>query len=216
MIDTNEVVAFLKDGMLTMLPSKRRKRLAALVWLAEHIPPEKRYTEREFNILLNKLHTFGDPAYLRRELYDASLVDRSRDGSVYWLAPERPSLEDLLAAYCGEAKKPAVSEERAEDPHRQPAVTYSGEDLAAAADFRDGIHAKALEIVRRVRPEAAEVVDRYPVEAYLQQHWDYPGAWYTIAAIPESFKSREALIDTIVRDTLAQYSRTAGGPGTVF
>lgn len=46
------------------------------------------------------------------------------------------------------------------------------------------------------------VVDRYSVGEYLQQVWDYPGAWYTVVAIPKGVKSREALIDTIVRDTL--------------
>ncbi len=58
--------------------------------------------------------------------------------------------------------------------------------------------------MRGLRPGVSSVVDRYPVEAYFQQHWDYPGQWYTIVAIPESAGSREALIDTIVRDTLAQ------------
>ena len=87
----------------------------------------------------------------------------------------------------------------------KPPITYSERDLADAAEFRERIHAQALELVRLTRPEVTEVVDRWPVEAYFQQHWDYPGAWYTIVAIPESARSREALIDTIVRDTLAQY-----------
>ena len=199
------ITAFLRDGMLTGLPAKRKKRLAALVWLAEHIPPERRYTEPAFNALLNRLHTYNDPAGLRRELCDASLVKRSPDGAVYWLNPERPSLAELLAVYCGETPKPAEPEAEPQEPAVRPDAAYSGSELADAADFRERIHEKALDIVRRVRPEAEEVVDRYPVEAYLQKHWDYPGAWYTVAAIPEGVRSREALIDTIVRDTLARY-----------
>ena len=59
--------------------------------------------------------------------------------------------------------------------------------------------------MRRVRPEADSVTDRFAVHEYLRQHWDYPGAWYTIVAIPERVRSREALINTIVSDTLARY-----------
>ena len=43
------------------------------------------YTEREVNALLNQDHTFGDPALLRRELFERGLVDRVPNGSAYWL-----------------------------------------------------------------------------------------------------------------------------------
>ena len=206
-----DLTAFLRDGKLTALPSKRKKRLAALSWLADHIPPEREYTEREFGGLLNELHTFGDPAALRRELYDAALIDRSPDGSGYRLNPGRPSWEELLARYCGDLPAPAPPPEKEPaDPGGKPEASGSGRDLADAAEFRDRIHAEALRIVRRVRPEAADVVDRYPVEAYLQRHWDYPGTWYVIAAIPEGEKSRESLINTIVMDTLARVRETSG------
>ena len=83
------------------------------------------------------------------------------------------------------------------------AAAYSDGDLKSAAEFREQIHAEALRRVRQFRPEVTAVIDRYSVESYFQRHWDYPGAWYTIVAIPESAGSREALIETIVRDTLA-------------
>ncbi len=81
---------------------------------------------------------------------------------------------------------------------------YSEQDLEYAAEFREGIHREALAIVRRTRPSVKEVIDRHPVEDYFQEHWDYPGKWYTIIAIPYGYKSRKALVDTIVRDTLAE------------
>ena len=80
---------------------------------------------------------------------------------------------------------------------------YSEQDLKYAAEFREEIHREALAIVRKTRPNAAEVVDCHPVEDYFQEHWDYPGKWYTIVAIPYGYKSRKALVDTIVRDTLS-------------
>ena len=207
MIDSKDILAFIKRGKLTGLPAKKSKRILALTWLAEHIPPEKTYTEKEFNDLLNKVHTFNDSAALRRELCDLGLVSRSGDGREYRLASDALSPEALIEKHCSEAPKPTPPPDEAtlHDPYVKPPVTYSENDLVDAAEFRDRIHAQALELVRLTRPEVTEVVDRYPVESYFQQHWDYPGAWYTIVAIPESAKSREALIDTIVRDTLAKY-----------
>jgi hypothetical protein len=84
---------------------------------------------------------------------------------------------------------------------------YSKQDIDYASEFRDGIHRDALEIVRKTRPDVSEVIDRHPVEDYFQEHWDYPGRWYTVVAIPYGYSSRKALIDSIVKATL-----TAAGP----
>ena len=74
------------DGMLTAFPAKRKMKLFALLYLAQKIPADTDYTEREINDLLLGWHTFADPATLRRELYDYRFLDRSRDGKVYRLA----------------------------------------------------------------------------------------------------------------------------------
>lgn len=80
---------------------------------------------------------------------------------------------------------------------------YSPRDLQYAAELRQAVHQEALAIVRQSRPHADQVVDRHPVEDYFQQSWEYPGRWYTVVAIPCGYKSRQALVDAIVRDTLA-------------
>ena len=80
---------------------------------------------------------------------------------------------------------------------------YSEQDLKYAAEFREEIHREALAIVRKTCPNASEVIDRHPVEDYFQKSWEYPGQWYTVVAIPYGYKSREALVNTIVRDTLS-------------
>ena len=80
---------------------------------------------------------------------------------------------------------------------------YSEQDLKYAAEFREEIHREALAIVRKTRPNVTEVIDRHPVEDYFQEHWDYPGTWYTMVSIPYGYGSRKALIDTIVSDTLS-------------
>ena len=188
-VDRNVLSGYLHKGKLMNLPSKREKRLIALIWICEHISPKKDYSEREFNELLDKLHTFHDSATLRRELCDSGLVKRSADGKCYRLNHERPPQERLLAEAAEEKKTTAA---------------YSEREKQGAADFRNGIHAEALRRVQLFRSDITSVVDRYGVEDYFQQHWDYPGAWYTIVAIPESAGSREALIDQIVRDTLSK------------
>ncbi|MBR3641039.1 MAG: NAD(P)H-dependent oxidoreductase [Oscillibacter sp.] len=80
---------------------------------------------------------------------------------------------------------------------------YSEQDLRYAAELREEIHREALAIVRKTRPYVTEVIDRHSVEDYFQEHWDYPGKWYTVVAIPYGYGSRKALVDTIVRDTLS-------------
>ncbi len=87
---------------------------------------------------------------------------------------------------------------------------YSEQDLKYAAELREEIHREALAIVRKTRPQASEVIDRHPVEDYFQESWEYPGKWYTVVAIPYGYKSREALVDAIVRDTLAGNAPKAG------
>ncbi len=77
-------------GRLTKYPAKRPMKFLALEYLAGKFEKGKRYTEREVNDLLNRWHLFGDPATLRRELYDYRFLDRAQDGSAYWLEEKAP------------------------------------------------------------------------------------------------------------------------------
>lgn len=87
-------------GRLTKMPSKRKKRLYALAYLADKIPEDRKFTEKEFTEFLNTLHTFGDAASIRREMYDCFLIDREKDGSKYKLNRNRLSAEELVEKYC--------------------------------------------------------------------------------------------------------------------
>ncbi len=75
-------------------------------------------------------------------------------------------------------------------------------DLEYAAELRELIHQKVLEKARIINPLIHTVVDPYPLESYFQWVWDYPGAWYIMVAIPEGFKSRDAFINFLVKETL--------------
>lgn len=88
------------DGRVTQMPSKKKKKLYVLSYLAEHIPENQEFTEKEFNERLNELHTFGDAATLRREMYDFCLINRNQNGSLYTVNKDRLSAEALAEKYC--------------------------------------------------------------------------------------------------------------------
>lgn len=72
------------EGRLKQWPSKQKLQMLAILALAGAIPVGQRFTEREVNELLNRYHTFKDPAILRRLLCDLGYLGRERDGSAYW------------------------------------------------------------------------------------------------------------------------------------
>lgn len=81
------------EGRLTGWPSKRALQTVALDYLAAKFEPERVYAEKEINALLNSWHTFGDPALLRRELYERGLLNRAKDGAEYWRTPHTKFVE---------------------------------------------------------------------------------------------------------------------------
>ena len=89
-----------EKGRLTAYPSKRKMKLYALCYLAEKIERNRIYTEKEINELLNKWHTYGDPATLRRELYTHRFLDRNKNGTEYRMEERQPTIEELEAKYC--------------------------------------------------------------------------------------------------------------------
>lgn len=76
-----------QDLKLKTWPSRkhRGKQLSVLKYLASKFEAGRNYSEKEVNQILNQNHTFGDPAMLRRELYVAGFLDRTLDGSRYWV-----------------------------------------------------------------------------------------------------------------------------------
>ncbi|MBW3612462.1 MAG: DUF2087 domain-containing protein [Chloroflexi bacterium] len=68
--------AFVRDGRLTALPSRRPMTLAACRFLAERFEPERRYEEAEVNAMLGM--DGPDHATLRRLLVDEGYLERER------------------------------------------------------------------------------------------------------------------------------------------
>lgn len=82
---------------------------------------------------------------------------------------------------------------------------YSEKDLKDAARFREHIHKEALEKLKKINPKFDTVIDRNSVESYFEEKWEYPGAWYLYVSIPQGYKSRDDLVNALVRDTLKYY-----------
>jgi hypothetical protein len=73
---------FTSEGRLREMPGQAGKRAVALRLVARMFEPGQRYTEKEVNAMLLRVH--DDPASLRRYLVDGRLLDRAPDGSAYW------------------------------------------------------------------------------------------------------------------------------------
>lgn len=71
---------FLVDGRLGSIPVRGRRRTLVLDFLAGRFAPGRRYTEREVNEILGRLH--DDVASLRRLLVDEEFL--SREDGRYW------------------------------------------------------------------------------------------------------------------------------------
>jgi hypothetical protein len=72
------------DGSLKTIPSQRKKLEAILRYIGQDFTPGEQYNEGAVNQILKKYHQ--DTATLRREMVGIGLLERSTDGSEYWLA----------------------------------------------------------------------------------------------------------------------------------
>ena len=72
-----------EEGRLKVWPRKQARKLAALRHLAGLFEPNRVYTEREVNALLEGAHKFGDLFLLRRALVEAGLLARDPHGREY-------------------------------------------------------------------------------------------------------------------------------------
>ena len=74
------------DGKVTQFPTKEKKWLVMLRWLATKFEPGKRYSEKQVNAILTAYHE--DYATIRRNLVEYGFMRRERGGGDYWLTPE--------------------------------------------------------------------------------------------------------------------------------
>jgi hypothetical protein len=75
---------YTRNGVLARLPSKQKKLLVILRWLATHFEPGTLYTEAQVNARLKAAYP-DDYVSLRRDLVDFGYLRRDRAGGKYLL-----------------------------------------------------------------------------------------------------------------------------------
>ena len=70
------------DGTIKRLPSQASQLKVILEYLIQAFTPGWNYSEKEVNAIIRRFHV--DVSGLRRDLVDAGLLGRVRDGSRYW------------------------------------------------------------------------------------------------------------------------------------
>ena len=75
--------------ILDKYPTKLKKKIAILVTIKECFEEEKSYTEKQVNEILKSV--YFDYVTIRRDLYDAGILDRETDGSKYWMKHTKES-----------------------------------------------------------------------------------------------------------------------------
>ncbi|NLY73675.1 MAG: DUF2087 domain-containing protein [Firmicutes bacterium] len=71
------------DGPLSEFPVKEKRRVIIIKQLAQRFDPDRKYTEKEVNAILEA--TYHDYVTLRRYLIEYGFLDRLPDGSCYWV-----------------------------------------------------------------------------------------------------------------------------------
>ena len=71
------------DGAIETIPSKEKKKLIILQHILKRFEIGKQYAEKEVNEILKTVHT--DFVSLRRHLIEYGFMDRSDNGSAYWV-----------------------------------------------------------------------------------------------------------------------------------
>jgi hypothetical protein len=74
------------NGKLKTVPSKQKKLIVVLRWLATLFQADTMYTEPQVNGILKAIYA-EDHVGLRRDLVDFGYLRRERGGGKYWLAP---------------------------------------------------------------------------------------------------------------------------------
>lgn len=71
------------DGGIDTIPSKEKKKLIILQHILKRFDKEKHYHEKEVNEILKTVH--ADFVSLRRHLIEYGFMERSDDGTAYWI-----------------------------------------------------------------------------------------------------------------------------------
>jgi len=75
--------SYIKDGKVTVFPSKERKKYILLSFFISLFKIDEVYTEKQVNEIIKKV--YPDFATIRRYLIDYHMLNRTNDGKKYWI-----------------------------------------------------------------------------------------------------------------------------------
>lgn len=91
-----EIESFIKrfmiDGKIVNIPRRQIDRHAMRLFLAAQFDGDASYSEKEVNSILAEF--YGDYAYLRRDLIDFGIMNRTETGELYRLSPDYAGQRD--------------------------------------------------------------------------------------------------------------------------
>lgn len=74
---------FNEKGGLKSIPAREKKKLVVLSEIVKNFVPGKQYEEKELNRILKRIYV--DNAAIRRALIEYGFMDRTNDGTFYWV-----------------------------------------------------------------------------------------------------------------------------------
>jgi len=74
---------FNDKGGLKSIPAREKKKLVVLSEIVKNFVPGKQYEEKELNRILKRI--YDDNAAIRRALIEYGFMDRTNDGTIYWV-----------------------------------------------------------------------------------------------------------------------------------
>ncbi len=74
---------YIKDGKVKIFPSKEKKKIIVLHYIINRFEPNKKYSEKEVNEIIECM--IDDYVTVRRYLIEYRFMDRTKDGSEYWI-----------------------------------------------------------------------------------------------------------------------------------
>lgn len=92
--NTSILIFLDSEGKIKQIPVRNRTKIPVLSYLAGKFETSRDYTEKEVNRIIDEWHTFNDYFILRRLLVDHNMLNRTPDGTRYWVAEEKKASHD--------------------------------------------------------------------------------------------------------------------------
>ena len=87
------ISVFMDTGKIEQIPVPNRTKIPVLEYLSNKFEVDRVYSEKEVNRIIDAWHTFGDYFILRRLLIDFKFLERTLNGSEYWVVKKEDHKE---------------------------------------------------------------------------------------------------------------------------